>query len=87
MKNRRLFTCGFLFALFAVVEGSGLNVVDGRVSWRMGHADTLTRPKMIRFPPSLGDQLGLKLQREGDGAVVAAEDIAADTGVAHGIGD
>ena len=52
---------GFLFALFAVVEGGGLNVVDGRVSWRMGHADTPTRPKMIRFPPSPGDQLGLEL--------------------------
>ena len=33
MKNRRLSTCGFLFALFAVVEGSGLNVVDGPFLW------------------------------------------------------
>ena len=39
MKNRRLSTCGFLFALFAVVEGDGLNVVDRRVSWQTGHAD------------------------------------------------
>ncbi|WP_222838055.1 hypothetical protein, partial [Collinsella aerofaciens] len=36
MKNLRLSTCGFLFALFAVVEGSGLNVVDGPISWRVG---------------------------------------------------
>ena len=32
---------------------------------------------MIRFPPSPRDHLGLELQREGDGAVVAAEDVAA----------
>ena len=43
MKNRRLSTCGFLFALFAVVEGSGLNVVDGPVSWQAGRVDALAR--------------------------------------------
>jgi hypothetical protein len=43
MKNRRLSTCGFLFALFAVVEGGGLNVVDGPVSWQVGYVDALAR--------------------------------------------
>ena len=34
IKNRRRSTCGFYFALLAMVEGSGLNVVDGPVSWQ-----------------------------------------------------
>ena len=41
-------------------------------------------------PPSSapsGDQLGLELQGEGDGAVVAAEDVAADASVAYVAGD
>ena len=37
MKNRRRSTCGFYFALLAMVEGSGLNVVDGPISWQTGH--------------------------------------------------
>lgn len=45
MKNRRLSTCGFLFALFVVVEGGGLNVVDGRVSWQTGYEDVSMGPK------------------------------------------
>ena len=43
MKNRRLSTCGFLFALFAVVEGSSSNVVDGPVSWQVSYVDALAR--------------------------------------------
>lgn len=34
MKNRRRSTCGFVFALFGMVGGKGLNVVDGLFSWR-----------------------------------------------------
>ena len=45
MKNRRRFTCGFYFALFAMVEGSSLNVVDGPISWQTGHAAALARQK------------------------------------------
>ena len=87
IKNRRLSTCGFLFALLVVVEGGGLNAVDGRVSWRADHADAPTRPK--NGPPSFvpGESLGLELQRESDRAVVAAKDVAADAGVAHVAGD
>lgn len=36
-ENRRRSTCGFHFTLLAVVEGSGLNVVDGPISWQTGH--------------------------------------------------
>ena len=34
MQNRRRSTCSFAFAFFAMVEGSGLNVVDGPILWR-----------------------------------------------------
>ena len=44
-KNRRRFTCGFVFAFFAMVEDSSLNVVDRPISWRTGCADALARPK------------------------------------------
>ena len=33
-QNRRRSTCGFVFALFGMVGGRQLNVVDGPVSWR-----------------------------------------------------
>ena len=48
-KNRRPSTCGFLFSLFAVVEGGRPNVVDGPISWRTGCADALARPKWSAF--------------------------------------
>ena len=41
MKNRRRSTCSFYFALLAMVEGSGLNVVDEPISWRAVSADPL----------------------------------------------
>lgn len=44
-ENHRHFTCGFVFALFVMVEGSSLNVVDGPISWQTGHAAALARPK------------------------------------------
>ena len=49
MKHSRRFTCGFIFALFAMVEGSGLNVVDGPISWQTGHEAALARPKWSVF--------------------------------------
>ena len=49
MKNRRRSTCGFVFALFGMVEGSGLNVVDGPISWQTGRAAALARPKWSVF--------------------------------------
>ena len=52
MKNRRLSTCGFLFALFAVVEGGGLNVVDGPISWRAPSADLRGRKEKDHFGPA-----------------------------------
>ena len=48
-KNRRRSTCGFVFAFFAVVAGSSLNVVDRPISWRAGCADALARPKWSVF--------------------------------------
>ena len=45
MQNRRRSTCDFYFALLAMVEGTGLNVVDGRISWQTGHVAALARPK------------------------------------------
>ena len=48
-KNRRRSTCGFLFTLFAVVEGNRPNVVDRPISWRAGCADALARPKWSVF--------------------------------------
>lgn len=44
-----------------MVEGSGLNVVDGPISWQTGHVAALARQKMIRFPPSPGDQRLLRI--------------------------
>ena len=49
MKNHRSFTCGFYFALFAMVEGDGLNVVDRPISWQTGHEAALARPKWSVF--------------------------------------
>lgn len=49
MKNRRRSTCSFYFALLAMVEGSGLNVVDEPISWQTGHAAALARPKWSVF--------------------------------------
>ena len=49
MKNRRRSTCSFYFALLAMVEGGGLNVVDGPISWQTGHAAALARPKWSVF--------------------------------------
>ncbi len=49
MKNHRSFTCGFYFALFAMVEGDGLNVVDRPISWQTGRAAALARPKWSVF--------------------------------------
>ena len=55
-KNGKPSTCGFVFAVFAVVEGSRPNVVDGPISWQAGHAAGPRNGKMIRFLPSPGDQ-------------------------------
>ncbi|MEE1435570.1 MAG: hypothetical protein U0K38_01540 [Collinsella sp.] len=33
-KNSKLFTCGFIFANYGMVEDTRLNVVDSRISWR-----------------------------------------------------
>ena len=49
MKNRRRSTCSFYFALLAMFEGSGLNVVDEPISWQTGHAAALARPKWSVF--------------------------------------
>lgn len=49
MQNRRRSTCDFYFALLAMVEGSGLNVVDGHISWQTGHAAAIARPKWSVF--------------------------------------
>ncbi len=38
MKNRRTSTCGFVFSLCGMVGDGRLNVVDGPISWRAGHA-------------------------------------------------
>ena len=40
-KIGKLSTCGFVFALFGMVGGKGLNVVDGPISWRAVPADPL----------------------------------------------
>ena len=39
-EKPQAFYLRFSFVLFAAVEGSGLNVVDGPVSWRVGRVDS-----------------------------------------------
>ena len=44
-EKPQAFYLRFVFALFVMVEGSGLNVVDGPISWQTGHAAALAKPK------------------------------------------
>ena len=44
-EKPQAFYLRFCFCVFAMVEGSGLNVVDGPISWQTGHVAALARPK------------------------------------------
>lgn len=43
-KNSKLFTCGFFFANYGMVEDARLNVVDSRISWQTVRFKTQDSP-------------------------------------------
>lgn len=50
-QNSRRSTCGFVFALFGMVGGKRLNVVDGPVLWRPPRPRTKVPPRRRETPP------------------------------------